>query len=819
MQIRSNLLAAIIVFVLLPGCTTQPRQTTVAEKDSKTATHTGFFDLFWDEKKGKLLLSIEAVGVPFIYQTSLARGVGSNDIGLDRGQLGSTKLVEFFRSGPKMLLVENNTSFRADSDNKDERQAVKESFAQSVLWGFVIEDTQGASVIVDATDFFLRDSHGLGSRLKEMDQGSFSVDKSRSVVYLPRTKSFPDNTEIETVLTLTGAAKGNILPTVVPDQTAITVHTHHSFVRLPEDSYQALPYDPRSGFIDTDYLGGYLDFAASIDKPLVKSFARRHRLKKKRPNAAMSEPIKPIVYYLDRGAPEPIRSALLEGARWWNQAFEAAGYKDAFRVELLPIGADPLDVRYNVIQWVHRSTRGWSYGASVVDPRTGEIIKGHVSLGSLRVRQDFLLAEGLLAPYVSDEAGSGEMETFALARIRQLSAHEVGHTLGLEHNFAASMNNRASVMDYPFPLIRLTDQNEIDLSDAYAVGIGAWDKRAILWGYQDFPEAVDTQLARQQIIKDTFDDGLLFVANNDARSIGSAHAQGSLWDNGGDPVVELEHLLRVRSYALGNFSEANIQSGRPLATLEEVLVPMYLLHRFQIQAVGKLLGGSVFTYNLKGGPQKSPSAVKQIDQLRALNGLLATLSVSQLVLPERVLALISPRPPGFAKGRETFAGDTGKIFDPYAPADAAIGLTLDVLLEPSRGARLIANKTRNGKSLGFSDVLDKLMSISWEASRKTGTEGEIQRRLNNQIILRLGVLANGESVPANVRSLAWAKLDYLLGKIAQIDSGQSGQLGQDALWRAHDLFALAQLKNLLEKPQDLKLIRKPKAPPGSPIGQ
>jgi len=532
----------------------------------------GFIDLYWDEDGGRILLTVDAIDQPFIYQSSLARGIGSNDLGLDRGQLGDTKVVRFLRSGPKLLLVEDNLGFRAVSDSADEKQAIEESFARSVIWGFEDLDPSEDRTIVDATSFIVRDAHGVSGRLSRSGEGSYSVDASRSAIFMPRTKGFPDNTEAEAIVTFTGQPQGPRLSTVTPDATAVTVHIHHSFIRLPDSGYDPMAYDPRSGVIGLRYeTGGYADYATAIGDDRTVDLGRRHRLIKKDPSAEFSEAVEPIVYYLDRGAPEPVRSALLDGARWWNQAFEAAGYIDAFQVKMLPEGVDPLDVRYNVIQWVHRSTRGWSYGSSILDPRTGEILKGHVSLGSLRVRQDYLIAEGLLAPYESDDVPP-EMLEMSLARIRQLSAHEVGHTIGFEHNFAASTQGRASVMDYPAPLVRIRDDGTLDLGEAYDDKIGSWDKRTVLYAYQDFPDGVDGDAARQKIIEQTIAEGFKYVSDTDSRSVSTAHPDGNLWDNGEDAIVELEHLLRVRAIALDNFSERNIRIGRPLATIEEVLV-------------------------------------------------------------------------------------------------------------------------------------------------------------------------------------------------------------------------------------------------------
>ncbi len=766
----------------------------------------GFIDTWWDEDTGRMLVRVEAFDTPFIYQSSLPRGVGSNDLGLDRGQLGSTKIVRFQRSGPKVLLVEDNLQYRAQSDNSDERQAIAESFARSVIWGFTDIDDDASSTIIDATAFFVRDAHGLGARLAAAGEGNYSVDESRSAIFLPRTKAFPDNTEVEAIVTLVGSATGPYLPTVVPDTTALTVHVHHSFIRLPDDNYEPLPYDPRSGVIGLRYDdGGFADYATAIGDSLVVDFGRRHRLEKKDPSAAVSEAVEPIVYYLDRGAPEPVRSALLEGARWWAQAFEAAGYKDAYRVELLPEGIDPMDVRYNVIQWVHRSTRGWSYGSSVLDPRTGEILKGHVSLGSLRVRQDYLIAEGLLAPY-ADESVPGEMLEMSLARIRQLSAHEVGHTLGFEHNFAASTQDRASVMDYPAPLVRITDGGDLDLSAAYDVGIGEWDKRTVLYAYQDFPDGTDRTAARQAIIKETIAQGFKYVADTDSRAVGTSHPDGNLWDNGADAIAELDHILKVREIALQRFSERNIRMGRPLATLEEALVPIYLLHRFQIKAVGKLIGGQYFTYRMRGDTQADARPVPVARQQQAVDVLLGTLDAALLSLPPGLAETITPRVPNNPKSRETFSGATGMNFDALAPARSSVTLTLQVLLDPDRAARL-----ERAGSIGFESIAMGLLAASWYAEPASGVEAAIQRQTNLQVMYGLLALAVNESVDGDVRARAYAA-------ITELRDWLSGRSSRDRALRAHYQFAAYEIQRLLDNPDAVKSLMPTTVPPGSPIG-
>ena len=751
-------------------------------------------------------MRVDEFDAPFLYQVSLPRGIGSNDIGLDRGQLGGTKVVRFLRSGPKILLVEDNLRYRASSDDAHERQAVAESFAQSVIWGFTDLDPAADSTIIDATAFVVRDAHGVAASLERMGEGDFQTDASRSAVFLPRTRAFPDNTEIEAIVTLVGKPRGAYLPTIMTDSNALTVHIHHSFVRLPDDDYEPLPYEPRSGVAGFTWDGtGFFDYAMPIGEDITRNFGRRHRLEKVDPAAPFSEAVEPIVYYLDPGAPEPVRSALLEGARWWAEAFEAAGYRNAYRVELLPEGADPMDVRYNVIQWVHRSTRGWSYGSSVLDPRTAEIIKGHVTLGSLRVRQDYLIAEGLLAPY-EDRMIPPEMLEMSLARIRQLAAHEVGHTLGFEHNFAASTQDRASVMDYPFPLIRITEDGLLDLSDAYDVGIGEWDVRTVLYAYQDFPDGVDGAAARQEILDETLAQGLKYVADRDSRAIGTANPDGNLWDNGSDAVAELEHLLEVRRIALRQFSERNIRIGRPLASLEEVLVPLYLLHRYQVEAVGKLIGGTYYTYRVRGDAQADARPVAVARQQQAIDALLATLSPDTLRLPQPLVDSIEPRVPGEMRTREMFSGATGNDFDALAPAQASVTLTLRVLLDPTRAARL-----ERGGAPGFEAVTRGLLAASWYARTQGGIDAAIQRQTSLQVLYGLLGLAFADDADGDVRAIA-------LAAVQGLDDWLEGRSSRDATMKAHYAFARYEIARLLEDPTALDELRPAVPPPGSPIG-
>jgi Met-zincin/Domain of unknown function (DUF5117) len=786
----------------------------IAEKTKDTKKLAGYFNLYWDAKAGKLWLEIGRWDTEFLYQSGLAAGVGSNDIGLDRGQLGAARVVRFERSGPKVLLVQENLNFRAVSNDPDERRAVHDSFAESVLWGFTAAAEEGGRVLVDASEFFLRDAHGVPNALKRAKQGAYKLDASRCAIFLPNTKNFPRNTEVEATLTFTGDEPGQWVRDVTPDPSAITVREHHSFVELPPPGYKPRVYDPRSGF----FAISYLDYAAPLGEPIVKRFAALHRLAKRDPSAAMSEPVEPIVYYLDRGAPEPVRSALLEGARWWNQAFAAAGYKNAFRVELLPEDADMMDLRYNVIQWVHRATRGWSYGMGVLDPRTGEIIKGHVTLGSLRVRQDYLIAEGLLAPYekgqpVPPPGVPTKMQEMALARLRQLAAHEVGHTLGLEHNYSASTVGRSSVMDYPPPLAKLAADGSIDVSDAYAAGIGAWDKAAIAWGYQDFPAGTDEATALNQILLDGYGGGLRFLTDQDARPAGSSSSLAHLWDSGSNAVDELNRLMQVRAAALQRFGENNVRPGAPLATIEDALVPTFLLHRYQVEAASKLVGGMDYTFALRGDGLRPTNIVAPAEQRRALAAVLLTLKPAVLALPEPLLEMIPPRPPEYARGREHFKTRTSPVFDALAPAEAAAEHTLQFLFNPERAARLVEFHARDAANPGLAEVLGSIVAGTWKAPHPAGYQGEIARVVDSVVLYDLLGLATSERATPEVRALASAEANQLKAWLRSAQAAAS-----DPAQKAHLAYAAMQVEQFQRDPKKLNLMAPSEPPDGPPIG-
>src|SRR5437764_11427229 len=770
-----------------------------------------YFPLYWDAKTGKLWLEIDRWNSEFLYVESLPAGIGSNDLGLDRGQLGQHHIVRFERTGPRVLLIASNEGFRAESESADERRAVKDAFAESTLWGFDVGAEEGNHALVDATNFYLRDVHGIPGTLQRSQQGQFRLDPTRCSFYLANTKNFPKNSEVETTLTFTTEGEaGPLVRSVTPVAQAITVREHVSFVELPPAGFKPRVNDPRAGYFGIQYM----DFAMPISDPVVKRYIDHHRLPKKDPAAAMSEPVKPIVYYVDRGAPEPVRSALIEGASWWNQAFEAAGYKNAFRVEVMPPDADPMDVRYNVIQWVHRSTRGWSYGSSVTDPRTGEIIQGRVSLGSLRDRQDFLIAEGLLAPYGKAKTVVDKiMQQVVLARLRQLAAHEVGHTLGLQHTFAASTTNRASVMDYPAPLVKLGADGLPDISDAYAKGIGEWDKVTIAYGYQDFSAGTGEQGALDKILGDAFKRGLVYLTDQDARPASASSSVAHLWDNGANVIDGLAQVMKVRAVALQRFGENNIREGAPMATLEDVLAPLYMYHRYQVEAAAKLIGGEDYTFSLRGKGDRNPQIIAPDEQKRALFAVLDTLKPENLALPESVLRLIPPRPPGYARTREDFRIRTFPTFDALAPPEAFANHVSDFLLNQERAARLVEFHARDSRNPSLQELLDKIVDSTFKARMQSGYNGEIQRTVNMIVLNDLMALASGERASNQVRAIAEYRLEILKNWLRQ-----QTDLTRDENQKAFLVYAANQIKRFQDDPKKMNLTKPNDPPDGQPIG-
>jgi len=810
-----------VAALLLAACTTTApvqkqivaEKTPIEAKTIKLQKFDGYIPLYWDAENGKLLMQISRFGEELLYQSSLPAGVGSNPIGLDRGLLGQTHIVTFDRIGPKVLMTATNYRFRAISNDVAERRAVADSFARSVMWSFKVEASDATSVLVDATDFFLSDQQGIMRTLRQTQQGSYSLDRNRSALYLPRTKAFPKNSEIEAVLTFqTSDRPGPFVSGVAPIADSVTVREHHSFVQLPPPGYTPRRADPRVGVFSVDFF----DYASPFTGPIQKQWIARHRLIKKDPNAAISEPVEPIVYYVDAGAPEPIRSALIEGASWWSQAFEAAGFRSAFQVKVLPPDADPMDLRYNMINWVHRAQRGWSYGAAVIDPRTGEIIKGNVTLGSLRIRQDVMIAEGLIPQFdeLHDQALSALDPTtspsmMALARIRQLAVHEVGHTLGLDHNMAASSFGRASVMDYPSPYVKITN-GKLDLSDAYATGIGSYDKWVIRYAYAQFP-AANEERELDRIVR----EAPLFITDPESRPVSAAHPSASVWDAPGNNVEMLRHEIEVRRIALSQFGLRNIPIGTPLAQLEELLVPLYLHHRYQLEAAAKSIGGLDYTYSVKeeGGLVPTPTRriVPAAAQRDALNAVLSTLDPVFLEIPPRIVALIPPRGNvDVTSNTELFEHRTTPAFDPVSAAMSSADITLAALFDARRAARLVQFHAEDAANPSFNEVINDVLDLV--TKREDGYRGAITRGSARLTATRLMDLAANRDADPQVRAEASEGLRRLMARLNDAGIRDDAEL-------SHRHALRDDITRFLDRPDAPRTQPKlPEVPPGPPIG-
>jgi hypothetical protein len=814
------------------------RTPTIEERTAGMHKMDGFFPLYWDERTGNLFLEIKHFDTDFLYSTGLAAGLGSNDIGLDRGQGGQGRLVSFMRVGPKVLMMQPNETFRSSSPNAAERQSVADSFARSALWGFTVAAESNGSVLVDATDFFVRDGHGAAGALRP---GPYRVDRTRSALYMARTKSFPKNTEIEVTLTFAndaagggrgggaagpaqgppaigaGGAGGAAAPagrfggggmfsgtvaSVTPTADSVTLREHYSFVELPDGNYKPRLDDPRAGY------GGlnYVDYSVPIGDPMVKRFIRRHRLEKKDPTAALSDPVEPIRYWVDSGAPEDVRQALLDGARWWNQAFEAAGFRNAFIVEVLPPGADPMDIRYNMINWVHRSTRGWSSGGSVTDPRTGEILKATVTLGSLRDRQDYLIFEGLTSPYLTGDERPEILYQTALKRVRQLAAHEVGHTLGLGHNYYDSSKGWISVMDYPHPFETLNADGSVNLSDAYPQKIGDWDKVAINYGYSIQPPG-DEPAALARILDDAWKKDLIYLTNQDD----DLNPRSDQWSNGVNQADELTHLMKIRRAALNRIGEHSIRRGAPMATVEEPLVPIFMYHRYAVESTASMVAGQDYIYGFRGDNRVPTKWESAANQRKALDALATTLRPAELTVPKAALDAISARPPGYGRHRELFPRTTGDAFDPLSPAMVASDVTIGFTLELDRAARMVAQHAVDPHLPGLEEVIDRLTRATFDAPTANSYEAEVRRAEERVLVDRVMWLATG-SPNAQVRAIATLRLSKLMNRPAPAATDEGNQAAQ--------MLLAADIKRFLDRPAEMmKPIPAPQAPPGAPIGE
>ena len=783
----------------------------------------GLLITYLDEKNARLLAEIpppqDSTGecARLIHVAGLTTGLGATHVGLDRGQLGDSRILVIRRIGRRILFEQANPTYRDGTGNVAGARAARESFATSVLFGAEAEAlNEDGTALVDLTPFIVRDAFGAVQSLESAGQKGFSVDLSRSTLEPSHCLSFPDNLEFEATVTFASDVEQALLEPTTPDGQIITLVQHQSFVRLPNNDYVPRLHDPRAGAFSIPVI----DVAAPLGRPTEQRLSRRHRLTRTDPATPRSPVTNPLVYYVDPGIPEPIRSAVIDGARWWEAAFEEAGLQNAFTVEILPDDIHPLDSRYHVIEWTHRNQRGWSYGATVSDPRTGEIIKAHVTLGALRIRQDIMLLEGLLGATDTGTASPNDPAELALARIRQLAAHEVGHTLGLAHNFAASTyGNRASVMDYPAPLLQIAEDGSLDASKAYAVGTGSWDRLVIRWLYGSPPPGSDEAHGQSALLTNAQTAGLLYLSDDDARPSGSANARASLWDNGSDPVTALQQALDVRQIAIDQFGASRLAPDEPLGRLAEVFAPVYLHHRYQLDATIKLIGGIEYDHRLAGDAEGGLTPVGGAQQRQALQVITSILDPHRLDVPDSVLALLTPPAPGTGAGAEALPSGADPVFDTTEAAAIVAQQVTDGLLHPIRCNRIVELHRRDPSLPSIHDVLGSLVDGAFASS------GDISTRLiplmhasQHVVVTGLMALAQNPAAVPTVKAALEFRLSAMLSDLERADLAAAITESVDV--KAHRRRLINDLRRFSERANDT--VEEPwepsDPPPGSPIG-
>ena len=631
----------------------------------------------------------------------------------------------------------------------------------------------GGLLLVDATDFFIRDWSGIAEALQQNQQGNYTLSRERSSVYRPNTRNFPGNTEVDVALTFaTTGRPGQIVNTVAPDGSAFTLRQHAALLPLPDDSYRPRRADPRTGFFGPTFR----DYGQPIQGRLEQRWISRHRLERADPRDPRSAIRNPIVYYVDRGIPEPLRTATVEGARFWEQAFTQAGMPGGFRVELLPEGVDPMDARYNVVQWENRHERGWSIGGSLGDPRTGEILKAMARMDSHRARTDYNIYAALMGadPAAADTA-------FVLARVRQVTAHEIGHTLGMAHNYIASTYERGSVMDYPPPRVRLGANGEIDVSAAYASGPGVFDVWAVRWGYGIFPPEAEADSLRA-IVEDGLRRGLLFLSDADARPDFSSDPRVNLWDDAATPAEYLRHQMDVRRVAMGRFGARNVRPGEPLALLQERFAFLYFWHRSAWSSLVRTVGGMEYHNAMAGDGQPATRWVPAAAQRAALRQLLTALEPAELSIPDTVLALLGPRPFGYGGAPELFGTRTRPAFDELGAAYSLSDLLMGWLLNRERAARLVIQGERDASALSLAETIDSLAGRAFRSAPASGRAAALRRVTARALADRLIALAADREASAEVRAMAELKMGQLRDRARLM--GRTGSDATRATWLA-----------------------------------
>ena len=795
-----------------------PRPETLAGRTAGLKRSDGFIPTWWDAGKGVLLFELppRLLEKEFLYYTGFGTGIGSTQLFADRGSFTGGALCRLQRAGPRLLVIQENPAFRADSGSAALKQSVEKSFPVSVLAALPIEAEESGTLLVNANPLILRDAADLLSQLRspvqavngrmvrqDASQGSWHLDESRSVIDAENSGSYPLNTEIEALLTFASDGGADLNQ---PESRTLSLRQHHSFVALPASGFEPRESDPRVGFIPVPFR----DFSQPFDRALERSFIERWRLLKKDPRAPISDPVKPIVFHLDPAIPEPMRAALKRGALWWNDAFRQAGFTNALRIDDLPSGASPLDLRYPTIQWTNRAGRGWSVGMTRVDPRTGEILHALVQLDSHRMRTVGNFWEAMLPPGaepafdafaaldgIDPRTGA---EQVMVNRLALLNCHEMGHVLGLEHNFIASTFGRGSVMDYFAPRVKLRADGSPDLSDAYLQGVGSYDRFAIEWGYSEGAPGAnpgDERSRLEAIVRRHLAQGVVWGHGDDPR--------WNAYDDGPDPVAWLAQVFPVRDALLKRTTPELLRPGEPVSELASRLPLVYLFHRYALAAAINVIGGARIPPSLRGDGQEPVTPWPASSQREALRLALRALDPAALEIPGGLWKTLAP-PEADKVDRERFASSAGYLFSPQDAARAVAGIVAGGLLDPQRLQRLavLAHLRTGGPTPR--EVVSALVGAGFAGSGK-GAGGELAEVVQTEIAQRLMLLAADADATPEVQAAALAGVEEVRRRVAAAQSAMGRRLDREIR-----LFLADPARNAPRPPRSA-------APPGPPIGQ
>jgi Met-zincin/Domain of unknown function (DUF5117) len=793
---RTIVLGWTMTAVLATTAWAQPAAT-LAERTKGLVRMDGFVPLYWDAARGRVLAEVPMFDRDVLYYVSAASGAGSVELPFDRGIL-ATEVIHFQRSGPRVLVVAQHTRYRAQGGSAAQQENVRDSFATSVLASLPVEADESGRVLVDASPLFLRDAADVEGRLRRVNQGAFRFDAARSGFHAPRIKSFPLNAEVETIATFAADNPGLLVNNVTPDGRFFTLRIHHSFLKAPE-GYTPRVADPRIGVSTISFR----DFAKPFDQDTETQWITRWRLERKDPSAAMSEPINPIVFYLDPGIPEPTRSAMRTGALWWNKAYEAAGFSNAVQVRDPTPDMDPMDIRYSWILWINRDERGFSSGGTFRDPRTGEILGSKTRMDSHRIRTignyfeaytpttgggnddaalflgDATLAGSLAAEQPADGMPAAERDVI-LMRQTLLTAHELGHVMGFQHNFSSSLNNFASVMEYPTPRVKVTS-GRLDLGDAFQRAIGPYDEMMAKYAYSVFAAGREKD-GLEGVIREMRAKGLHYVPETDPR--------WTWYDDRATPQEYLKETMLARGIMLRAYGPRILRPGEPIGALRDARLWMtYLHHRWAIESGLKYVGGMYHTYNVKGDTGAPTEIVPAAMQREVLGLLLSAINPEALELPESLLSQLTPHPHG---NLEDLSADYA--FDHLRAARILSAMVFGDLLQPDRAARLVAFADRQPNPLTLPEVLRMVFDATWGPHSTESPMHQSLRRVTQRAALDAMMILGGH---ADTTPEARA---VVLHTIRQMGQEIAKQKDQDPLAEAHLRQAEVDITRYLQNP-------------------